>query len=90
LNGRRQLLQRHSRQTTSQLLLSVTGLPDSIFSNQKSSILDKFLEGLAMEGVGFLYGLLYILRSFGLFYGYWVYFSRFGMLYEEKSGNPGQ
>jgi hypothetical protein len=39
----------------------------------------------------------YILRSFdilygpsfGLFWGHLVYFSRIGMLYQEKSGNPG-
>jgi hypothetical protein len=29
-----------------------------------------------------------ILRPFGIFYGYLVYFPRFGMLYQEKSGNP--
>jgi hypothetical protein len=29
-----------------------------------------------------------ILWSFGTFCGYLVYFSRFGMLYREKSGNP--
>jgi hypothetical protein len=26
--------------------------------------------------------------TFGMFYCYLVYFSRFGMLYQEKSGNP--
>jgi hypothetical protein len=31
----------------------------------------------------------YILWPFGMSYGYLVYFSRFGMLYQEKSGNPG-
>jgi hypothetical protein len=30
----------------------------------------------------------YILWLFGTFYGYLVHFSRFGMLYQEKSGNP--
>jgi hypothetical protein len=29
-----------------------------------------------------------ILWPFGIFYGYLAYFSRFGMLYQEKSGNP--
>jgi hypothetical protein len=28
-------------------------------------------------------------RPFVIFYGHLAYFSRFGMLYEEKSGNPG-
>jgi hypothetical protein len=30
----------------------------------------------------------YILWLFGIFYGYLVHFSSFGMLYQEKSGNP--
>jgi hypothetical protein len=31
-----------------------------------------------------------ILWLFGIFSGYLVYFLRFGMMYQEKSGNPGQ
>jgi hypothetical protein len=31
----------------------------------------------------------YILWPFGIFNGYLVYFPRFGMMYIEKSGNPG-
>jgi hypothetical protein len=31
----------------------------------------------------------YILWPFGIFYGYLVHFSRFGMLCQEKSGSPG-
>jgi hypothetical protein len=30
----------------------------------------------------------YICWLFGIFVGYWVYFSRFGILHQEKSGNP--
>jgi hypothetical protein len=30
----------------------------------------------------------YILLAFVIFYGYLIYFSYFGMLYKEKSGNP--
>jgi hypothetical protein len=30
----------------------------------------------------------YILWPFGKIYGYLVYFYRFGMLHQEKSGNP--
>jgi hypothetical protein len=48
-----------------------------------------------MEDVGIFYGPMvyftatwYILWSFGIFYGCSVYFPRFGMLYQEKSGNP--
>jgi hypothetical protein len=49
------------------------GLPDGLFSNQKSE-LGYTLEGLAMEDVGVFYGHLvyftvigYILRTFGIF-----------------------
>jgi hypothetical protein len=60
------------------------------------------LEGVAMEDVGIFYGHL-VYFKFGLFYGHWKYFmyghwvyfvviwyifSRFGTLYQEKSGNP--
>jgi hypothetical protein len=45
-----------------------------------------------MEDVGILpiwpFGIQYILLPFGRFYGYLVDFIRFGMLYQEKSGNP--
>jgi hypothetical protein len=55
-----------------------------------------------MEDVGLFYGhgmyiychsvycvlFWYILLPFGIFHGYLVYFSRFGMLYQHKSGNP--
>jgi hypothetical protein len=48
-----------------------------------------------MEDVGKLYGYLidfiaiwYILRQSVKFYGYLVYFSHLGMLWQEKSGNP--
>jgi hypothetical protein len=30
-----------------------------------------------------------ILSSLGIVYGHWVYFARFGMLHQEKSGSPG-
>jgi hypothetical protein len=68
-------------------------LPDGIFSNQKSQF-GKILEGLAMEGVGIFYGQSvyftapwYILWPYGIFFVF-VYFSHFGLLYQEKSGNP--
>jgi hypothetical protein len=48
-----------------------------------------------MEDVGILYGpvvyftvFCYILWTFGAVRGYLVYFSRFGILYKEISGNP--
>jgi hypothetical protein len=70
-------------------------LPDGILSNQKSKF-GYTSEGLSMEYVDTFYGyLLYftaiydILLPFGVFYGHLEYFSRSGMLYREKSGNPG-
>jgi hypothetical protein len=48
-----------------------------------------------MEDVGTLMAIWSILRLFGILCGHWAYFmviwynfSRFGMLYQEKSGNP--
>jgi hypothetical protein len=48
-----------------------------------------------MEDVGIFYGhfvyfmdILYILLSFCIFCGNLVYFSRFGILYQEQFGNP--
>jgi hypothetical protein len=48
-----------------------------------------------MEDVSIFYGHLvhfmvfcYILETFGTVRGNFVYFSRFGILYKEKSGNP--
>jgi hypothetical protein len=50
-----------------------------------------------MEDVGIFYGHLvhfmvfcYILWTFGIVCGNFIYFSPFGILYQEKSGNPGQ
>jgi hypothetical protein len=52
------------------------------------------LEGIAMENIGIIYDhLVYftaignILFPFGIFCGNLVYFSRFGILDQEKSGN---
>jgi hypothetical protein len=76
-------------------LLQRTGLPDGIFSNQKSQF-GKILEGLAMEDVGIFNDHLvqftviwYILWPFGRFMVIWHIFSCFGMLHQ-KSGNPGR
>jgi hypothetical protein len=47
------------------------------------------------EHCAYFIAIWYILWSFGIFYGHLVYFvaflvhfSRFGMLHQEKSGNP--
>jgi hypothetical protein len=77
------------------ITLNPAGLPDGWFSKQKSNF-GLILEGLAMEDDGIFYGhlvhftvLCYILWTFGIVSGNLVYFSRFGILYREKSGNPG-
>jgi hypothetical protein len=41
-----------------------------------------------MEDVGIFMAKWYTLWPFGTIFGHLVYFSRFGMLYREKSGNP--
>jgi hypothetical protein len=71
--------------------LGKPGLPDGIFSSQKSKF-GKFLEGLATKDVMAIW---YILQPYGIFYGHLVYllviwyiFYRFGMLWQEKSGYP--
>jgi hypothetical protein len=75
---------------------SRTGLPDGLFSNQKSNF-GKILEGHAMEDDGIFYGhsvhftvFWDILWAFGVISSNLVYFSRFGILYKEKSGNSGR
>jgi phosphatidylglycerophosphate synthase len=73
-----------------------TGLPDDIFSDQKSKF-GQILEALAMKDVGvhilwtcrLFYSHCVYLKTFGICCVFLVYFSRFGMLYQEKSGNPG-
>jgi hypothetical protein len=68
-------------------------LPDGIFPNQKHQ-LGFILEGLAIEDVGILMAILSTLGPNCIVHGHLVlfvvilvYFSRFGMLYREKSGN---
>jgi hypothetical protein len=72
-----------------------TGLPGGILSNQKSQF-GFILEAFGMEDVGIVYSHQeyltanwYILRPFGTFCDHLVYFSLFGMLHQNKSGNPG-
>jgi hypothetical protein len=62
----------------------------------KNPYLGKFLEGLNMEDVGIFMTIWSILLPFGniptirdITYMFLVYFARFGMLYQENSGNPG-
>jgi hypothetical protein len=41
-----------------------------------------------MEEIGIFYGTLVYFLIILVFCGHLVYFSRFGMLHQEKSGNP--
>jgi hypothetical protein len=65
----------------------VPGLPDGFFSNQKSQ-LGKILEVHAMDDVGTFYDHLVYFTTFGYILWPFDILSRFGMLYQEKSGNP--
>jgi hypothetical protein len=74
--------------------MSIPGLPDGIFSNQKYQF-GKFWRVLQWKMLLNFMAIWYILLPFGIvcdlfgiFYEYFI-FSRFGMLYQEKSGNPG-
>jgi hypothetical protein len=74
-------------------LLFVAGLPDGLFSYQKSKF-GYILEVLGMENVGIFYGHLeyfmtiwYVSWPFCIFCGHLVFFPCFGMLYQEKSAN---
>jgi hypothetical protein len=75
-------------------LTNRSGLPDGLFSNQKSQF-GYILEGLAMKNVGIFYDhLVYFtairntLWPFGIVCGNLVYFPPLGILDREKSGNP--
>jgi hypothetical protein len=84
-------------------LLAGSGLPDGLFSKQKSQF-GEILGGhclgrcwYILRPFGLFYGYLvyfaaiwYILWQLGILYGHLVYFSRLGMLHQEKSGNPGR
>jgi hypothetical protein len=69
-------------------------LPDGIFSNQKFQF-GKIFEGLEMEDVGIFYvrlvyiaAILYNLWTFGMFYGYLIYFSPFWYVALRKIWQP--
>jgi hypothetical protein len=74
--------------------VSLAGLPDGLFSNQKSQF-GYILEGLKLENVyiicghsEYFTGIWDILRPFGTFCVRLVHFSGFGIMFQEKSGNP--
>jgi hypothetical protein len=69
------------------------GLPDGVFSHQKSRF-GYISESLGMKKVGILYGHLeYIvailhIKRIGHLWSFGTLFPRFGILYQEKYGNP--
>jgi hypothetical protein len=70
------------------------GLPDGIFSNQKSKF-GKFWRVLQWKMLVYFMDIWPLLRPIGLFYAHLAYFMviwyicpHFDMLYQEKSGNP--
>jgi hypothetical protein len=70
------------------------GLPDGLFSNQNSQFGKKF-KGLRLENADIFYGHLEyfidiwdILYPFVTFVFIWYIFSSFGIMHQEKSGNP--
>jgi hypothetical protein len=72
-----------------------TGLPDGFFSNQKSKF-GFILEGLRLEMLMYFMAIGNTLQTFVIFYDSLVHFvffcyifSGFGIMYEDKSGNPG-
>jgi hypothetical protein len=73
---------------------STSVLPDDFFSDQKSQF-GYILEDLGMENVviysahlEYFMIIRYILWNLGNFIAILVFFPRFGILYQEKSGNP--
>jgi hypothetical protein len=73
---------------------SEPGLPDGLFSNQKSQF-GKILECLAKENLGIFYDhFVYftaigkILWPFGIFCGHWVYFSPFWYFVPRNNWQP--
>jgi hypothetical protein len=71
--------------------MSGSGLPDGILFKPKIPIWENFVGSCNGRCWHILWPFgICILWTFGIFYGHLVYFSHFGMLYQEKSGNPGQ
>jgi hypothetical protein len=58
------------------------------FQNQKNPNLGSKFEGLVMDAAGPFYSQLVHLKAIWSIFSHLVYFYRFGMLYQRKSGNP--
>jgi hypothetical protein len=67
-----------------------------VYFRTKKFNLGKFLQGFLWKMMAYFMAIWSILQPFGMFHGNLVHFlvicyifSRFGMLYQEKSGTPG-
>jgi hypothetical protein len=58
------------------------------FFKPKNPNLGKFWRVLQWKILVYFMAIWYILWPFGIFMFIWYQFSRFGILYQEKSGNP--
>jgi hypothetical protein len=79
------------RKFSPKLFSTSAGMPDGIFSNQKFQF-GLILQGLSMEWKVYFMAIWSILRPCSIFCGHFIYFMviffRFGMLCQDKSGNP--
>jgi hypothetical protein len=79
-------------QKRSGFYLKDAGLSDGIFSYKKSQF-RYILEGLAVENfvlVIFYQHLLYLVITRNILWYFGILFPSFGMLHQDKSGNPGK
>jgi hypothetical protein len=58
-------------------------LPDGLFSNQNPN-LGKFWRALDWKM------LMYFMAIWNIFWTFWIFSDRFGIMHQEKSGNPGR
>jgi hypothetical protein len=60
-----------------------------VYFHTKNPNLGKLWSAVEWNFLVYLMGSWIILRLFGIVWGHLVYFYRFGMSYQETSGNPG-
>jgi hypothetical protein len=65
-----------------------SGLPDGLIKNKKIPIWVNFRRALDLKMFRYFVAIWNILWRFGIFYDHLVHFPGFGIMYQEKSGNP--
>jgi hypothetical protein len=73
---------------TKQKTHTCAGLPDGFVFEPKNTDLGKFWWVLRWKMLVYFMAIRHIVQVFGIFYGNLVYFTRFGKLWQENSGNP--